>query len=92
MNKKTTDRQLKSWLRSGEATKHSIGNGLYFRVSSAGNGTWVFRYLLNKKRREITLGKYPDLTLVEASAEAVLRQKDVKAFVDPLVERNRAYK
>lgn len=91
MHKKTTDRQLKSWLRSGIANKHAVGNGLYFRVSTAGNGTWVFRYLLNKKRREITLGNYPDLTLAEASAEAVLQQKEVKAHIDPLIERHRAY-
>jgi len=91
MQKKTTDRQLKSWLRSGKASKHAIGNGLYFRVSPQGTGTWVIRYLLNKKRREITLGKYPDLSLVDASAEAVLQQKGIKSNVDPLVERHRAY-
>lgn len=91
MNKKITDRQLKSWLRSGVASRNAIGNGLYFRVSAEGSGTWVFRYLLRKKRREITLGKYPELSLVDANAEVTLLQKNVKDNLDPQVEKKRTY-
>ena len=46
--------------------KYHDGNGLYIRITSQGRGLWTFRYRLNKKSREMSLGSFPDISLAEA--------------------------
>ena len=50
--------QIKALLRLGETGRHSIGNGLYLRISKEGTGFWVVRYTIHEKRREIAIGSY----------------------------------
>ncbi len=49
---------------------HPDGNGLYLSVKSGGTKSWVFRYQLNGKRREMGLGSLNVLEPVNARAEA----------------------
>ena len=42
------------------------GRGLYLTLSSPGRGKWTFRYMLNKKAKEMGVGKYPEFSLAEA--------------------------
>ncbi len=86
----TTDKQIKSFLKNGKVGRYSVGNGLYFRVSKEATGFWVVRYAIHSKRREITIGRYPDMSLADANAETTLIKKQVKNKVDPLAERQRA--
>ena len=67
-----------------------MGNGLYFRVTKEGTGSWVVRYVINKKRREITLGSFPEMSMAIANAESALIKLRVKEEIDPLAERSRA--
>lgn len=89
MAAKLNDKQVKSLLRKGEPGRFAAGNGLYFRVSNEGSGFWVVRYTANGKRREITLGKYPELSLANAAAETAKLKAEVKQGVDPLAEKKR---
>ena len=89
MAAKLNDKQVKSLLRKGEPGRFAAGNGLYFRVSDEGSGFWVVRYTANGKRREITLGKYPDLSLANAAAETAKLKAEVKQGIDPLAEKKR---
>ena len=82
-------KQLKSLITKAIPGRYSIGNGLYFRISNEGSGFWVVRYSIHDKRREITLGRYPDLSLADANAETTLIKRDVKNKIDPLAERQR---
>jgi|GEM_PF-1346385 len=86
---KLNDKQVKSLLRKGEPGRHAAGSGLYLRISNEGTGFWVSRYTVNGKRREITLGTYPDLTLANATMQALTLKSEVKKGIDPLVERKR---
>lgn len=70
--------------------RHSAGHGLYLRVTKEGAGSWVVRYSIYRKRREITIGNFKELTLAEANLEAAKIKLDVSEGIDPLVERNRA--
>lgn len=85
-----TDRQVKSLLKSDKVGKHAIGNGLYFRVNKEKAGFWIIRYSIHDKRREITLGCYPEISLADANAEAALIKANLKKNIDPLAERKRA--
>ncbi|CUH43890.1 Arm DNA-binding domain-containing protein [Ruegeria atlantica] len=45
--------------------KHSDGRGLYFFVRGESR-LWTLRYTQNGKRNEISLGRYPDVSLAQA--------------------------
>ncbi len=85
---KLTVNGIKS-LAKNKVGRHPDGGGLYFVVpatTSGGPGIpyWMLRYSFNKKRREMTLGKYSDLSLAEARAEAALKMKQVREGQNPL--------
>ncbi len=66
----------KEWLsplavqRQKAAGLYADGNGLYLRVTESGAKYWAFRYSLGGKRREMFLGKFPDMSLANARDEA----------------------
>ncbi|HJW03563.1 MAG TPA: integrase arm-type DNA-binding domain-containing protein [Azospira sp.] len=60
------DVQLRAWVRAGAPLAKSDGGGLTFTLSSAGTAVWVFRFRHGGRRQEVTLGRYPDLSLAAA--------------------------
>ena len=68
--------------------RHSDGDGLYFRTLGLDRAYWVFRYRTGGKEREMSLGPYPELSLIEARAKhAAVRKAVVVDKTDPLAER-----
>lgn len=67
----------------GPAVLHD-GGGLYLRVSATGAKSWVFRFQLDGKRRDMGLGPFPDISLAEARAKAAAHRKQRHEGVDPL--------
>jgi Arm DNA-binding domain len=67
----------------GPAVLHD-GGGLYLRVSVTGAKSWVFRFQLDGKRRDMGLGPYPDTSLAEARAKATEHRKQRHDGIDPL--------
>ncbi len=53
-----------------EAGTYEGGGGLRLLVKPSGRKTWVLRFQLNGKRREMGLGSYPQLDLKKARAAA----------------------
>jgi len=90
MANKLNDKQVKAMLREGKPVRFAVDNGLYFRVSSEGNGFWEVRYSIHGKRRQITLDRYPQMTLVDARAKTAFLKADINKGIDPLAERKRA--
>ena len=70
--------------------KHHDGNGLYILISSQGRGKWSFRYTINKKSREMGLGSFPDVSLLEARQYAHNNKQLLSKRIDPIDEKNRA--
>jgi integrase len=64
---------------------HAVGGvpGLYLRVM-AGSRSWVLRYMIAGRRRDLGIGSYLDLTLAEAREEAREQRKLIIKGVDPL--------
>jgi integrase len=85
---KLSAKQMRA-LSKNEAKKHPDGAGLYFCVRKSGTSYWMLRYTANSKRREITLGHYPEMTLADARAEATIQKREVKLGIDPLAEKKR---
>jgi hypothetical protein len=70
----------------GPAVLHD-GGGLYLRVSATGAKSWVFRFQLDGKRRDMGLGPFPDISLAEARLKASAHRKQRHEGIDPLVAK-----
>lgn len=74
-----SDLQIKRWISKGDAVARTDGDGLTFTLSRSGTATWVLRYSLpGGRRKELTLGNYPDLTLAGARERA----REIRAKID----------
>lgn len=65
------------------------GGGLWLQVSSSGSKSWVFRYDLAGKRREMGLGSINTVDLALARGRAQACRLLLQDRVDPLAERRR---
>lgn len=84
-----TDPQLRRLVAAGAPVAVSDGDGLTFTLSAAGTAAWTLRYRIGGRRRELTLGRYPDLKLVDARKAAAKARVQVESGVDVAVEKQR---
>jgi hypothetical protein len=85
---KLTDRTVKT----AKPGRHMDGTvrGLTLLVWKTGARSWVLRYQLNGKRRDMGLGGYPDVSLAKAREKAREAREKIKADGrDPVAERRR---
>lgn len=82
--------QLRAWLAAGKPISKSDGDGLTFTLSSAGAAAWVLRYRVGGRRRELTVGRYPDMSLQAARRIAARERLRVGDGVDVAAEKRRA--
>lgn len=71
---------------------HYIGEipGLALQVTPSGMRSWVLRYAVGKKRREMGLGSYPGVTLAQAKERAREARDRLREGVDPIDARKQA--
>lgn len=69
---------------------HADGNGLYLRVQPGGAKSWIFRFQVNKRRREMGLGTLEAKPAPEARVEAALLAAQVLQGVDPIDARQKS--
>ncbi|MBC3863742.1 site-specific integrase [Undibacterium jejuense] len=81
-----SDIQLRKWIRAGAPVAKSDGGGLTFTLSVAGAATWVLRFRHGGRRQEITLGRYPDITLAMARMIAAKKRVTLNDGVNPADE------
>ena len=83
-----TDRQVRS-LGPG---RHSDGDGLLLVVSPTGKRSWVMRFQKDGVRRDMGLGRYPDVSLAEARLSVLQRRKEIAQGQDPIREQRQRKK
>jgi integrase len=66
------------------------GHGLYLRVSESGAKSWVFRYMLDRRPREMGLGATHAVSLAEARKKASDARNLCAQGVDPLTSKKAA--
>jgi integrase len=71
----------------GPAVLHD-GGGLYLRVSATGAKSWVFRFQIGGRRRDMGLGPFPDVSLAEARAKAAAYRNLRREGTDPIEAKN----
>jgi Arm DNA-binding domain len=66
---------------------HADGRGLYFSVSTTSSRSWIFRYMLRGKSRDMGLGPFPDVGLAAARSKAEDARALCREGVEPLERR-----
>lgn len=69
---------------------HADGGGLYLSVGAGGARSWIFRYQIEKRRREMGIGSLASLATVEARAMAATLLTQVRQGIDPIDQRDAA--
>lgn len=64
------------------------GGGLYLQVSRFGSKSWILRYTLNQRKRDMGLGPLADWTLAEARERAKKFRQLVDDGIDPIDQRD----
>ncbi|MBS3936392.1 MAG: tyrosine-type recombinase/integrase [Sulfuritalea sp.] len=87
---KLSDVQLRNWIKAGKPVAVADGDGLTFTLSAKGTAAWTLRYRTAGKRKELTLGRYPDISLTKAREIAAEKRVDVQQGIDPAAEKRKA--
>lgn len=65
------------------------GRGLRLIVKPSGARSWVLRYQINGRRRDMGLGPFPEVTLARAREKSLEARRLAKEGHDPLAERRK---
>lgn len=87
-SKKLTPRTIAALLK--KPGKHADGDGLYLSVRPSGSASWLFRYMLDGKAREMGLGGYPDVSLSQARTATAAQRRLLGQRTDPLEVRRKS--
>lgn len=84
---KLTALKLKALTRPG---RYGDGAGLWLQVRDAQHRSWLFRYSIAGKPRQMGLGPFPDVPLADARETARQCRAAVRQGKDPIEERRSA--
>jgi integrase len=74
-------------IKNAKEGMHADGNGLYLKVTASGTKSWIFRFQLEGRRREMGLGTLNHKPTIEARKEAAQLLAMVRSGVDPIEQR-----
>jgi integrase len=69
---------------------HADGGGLYLQVSATGARSWIYRFQMHKRRRDMGLGAVAVIGLQDARQRAAEARRQVAEGIDPIEHRERA--
>lgn len=67
--------------------RHGDGRGLYLLVKPSGARSWVLRYQVHGRRRDLGLGAYPDVNLAMARERAAEARRLLANGEDPIANK-----
>ncbi|MEP1198242.1 tyrosine-type recombinase/integrase [Tateyamaria sp.] len=66
-----------------EEGTHTDASGAVIRVLPSGKRSWSFMYRINRQRRRMSLGQYPQVSLADARAEVSAAKVSLAKGIDP---------
>lgn len=66
---------------------HADGDGLYLQITASGKKSWIFRFMLHGRAREMGLGSCPTFSLADARGKARDCRKLLHDGIDPIEAR-----
>jgi integrase len=82
---KLADTKIRGALAPG---RYGDGGGLYLQVSGTTSKSWLFRYRVDGREREMGLGAYPIVSLKDAREKAERCSRMRENGIDPLTARD----
>ena len=70
--------------------RHGDGRGLFLYVKPTGARSWVLRYQVQGRRRDLGLGAYPDVSLAIARDRAAEARRLIVEGEDPITKKQQA--
>lgn len=77
------DRQIKNAKPAEKPYKLNDGKGLYLYINTSGGKLWRLDFAIHGKRKTLSIGKYPAVTLVEARQAAENARRLIAQGQDP---------
>jgi integrase len=69
--------------------KYADGQGLWLIKRDKILGKWILRLVVSGKRREMGLGRWPDVSIAEARERAAVARRQLRDGIDPIFERKK---
>ncbi|MBK6356044.1 MAG: DUF4102 domain-containing protein [Betaproteobacteria bacterium] len=85
-----SDLQIRHWIKAGTPLAKTDGNGLTFTLSAAGAAGWILRYSHGGRRRELSIGRYPDISLADARGIATIKRAEIMQGGNPAADKQKA--
>ncbi len=74
-------------VKTAGAGRHGDGRGLFLYVKPSGSRSWVLRYQVQGRRRDLGLGSFPDVTLAMARDRASEARRLIAEGEDPIAKK-----
>ena len=85
-----SDLQLRRWIKASTPLPKADGNGLTFTLSAAGVARWILRYRHGARRRELSIGRYPDISLADARSTTTIKRAEIMQGRNPAADKQKA--
>jgi integrase len=82
-----TDAKIERLKPRTKPAVYAVERGLRLLVYASGRKAWVFRYVLDGAERSLTIGRWPNMKIGRARAEARALWAQVRDGIDPAIER-----
>lgn len=76
--------------RKAAAGRYADGQGLWLHKRTVESGKWIQRLYIDGKRRDMGLGRWPDVSIAEARDKAALARRSLRDGVDPIQAKRAA--
>lgn len=77
-------------VRAAKPGRHGDGRGLFLYVKASGSRSWMLRYQVQGRRRDLGLGAYPDVSLAMARERAAEARRLIANGEDPIAKKQQA--
>lgn len=82
-----TDKQIKNLKPTGKKQMVADGGGLALVVTPAGSKRWVFNFRFEGKQKTLSIGLYPDVSLVKARERHLQARMLLADGIDPAAQK-----
>lgn len=89
MASKLKDSQIRALKPTGKVQKISDGGGLYLHVTEKGSKLWRMAYSFEGKQKLLSLGAYPEVSLLDARRRRDEAKQQLANGIDPSAEKKR---
>jgi integrase len=85
-----TNTQIKGFKPQVKLYRNADSHGLALEVATSGSKIWIHRYRFNKKATMMTLGHYPEMSLLDARQARDANKQLLKKLINPKAKRQAA--